>query len=270
MESCGDQDKSSMILYLTGNDCFLATVPIGDPTKSEKGGWVNGPALHPGAASLARYSVKTSGWSKADFQLSKMILTLSPSKAMFMLHSMPLSSLLHHTWSGWLASYLWKLLRCSGDCTTRTTSGSRVLLLTAVTDMCAFAVGECAFVLLIVVTALSSIMEPSICLYGQDGLERTWIICLPHSYTLPCCLSHLQWGSLGKGTTVCQMVEATTSEAFMGWGLDYCSIWDGGHQCLVHGSEGQPWWAHIAQNLMSYIWTVDQLNSLSCCMINFL
>ena len=41
-----------------------------------------------------------------------------------------------------------------------------MLLLTAVTDMSTFAVGECAFVLLVVVTALSSIMEPSICLCG--------------------------------------------------------------------------------------------------------
>ena len=50
-----------MILYLTENEHFLATMPIGNPTKSEKGGWVNGPALHPTATSLARYSVMTLG-----------------------------------------------------------------------------------------------------------------------------------------------------------------------------------------------------------------
>ena len=48
-----------MILYLTGNECFLVTMPIGNPTKSEKGGWVNGLALCPVATSLARYSMMT-------------------------------------------------------------------------------------------------------------------------------------------------------------------------------------------------------------------
>ena len=89
-----------MILYLTGNKHVLVTMPIGNPTKSEKGSWVNGPALHSAATSLARYSMMTSRWSKADFHLSKMILVFSLSKPMFMLHSMPLSSLLHHAWSG--------------------------------------------------------------------------------------------------------------------------------------------------------------------------
>ena len=89
-----------MILYLTGNECFLVIMPIDKPTKSEKGGWVNGPALDPAATSLARYSMMTSGWSKADFQLSEMMLVLSASKPMFMPCSIPLSSLLHHTCSG--------------------------------------------------------------------------------------------------------------------------------------------------------------------------
>ena len=53
--------KSCMTLYLTGNECFLVTTPIGDPTKFEKGSWVNGPALHPVVTSLARYSMITSG-----------------------------------------------------------------------------------------------------------------------------------------------------------------------------------------------------------------
>ena len=151
---------------------------------------------------------------------------------------MPLSSLPHHAWSGWLARYLQMLWRCSGDCAPRTTLQSRVLLLTAVTDVCMFAARECAFVLLVVVTALPSIMEPSVCLYEQGGLERTWLSCLPCSYVLPCCLSCLQQGSLGKGTPIYQMVEATTSEAFTGWGLNCCSIQDGGHQHLIHGGEG--------------------------------
>ena len=34
--------------------------------------------------------------------------------------------------------------------------------------------------------------------------------------------------------------------------------------------KGQLWWVHIAQNLMLYIWTADQMNYLSCCMIKFL
>ena len=89
-----------MILYLTGNKCFLVTMPINDLKKSEKDGWVNGPYLHPAATSLARYSVMTSGWSKADFQLPKIMLVLLPSTPMFTLCSMPLSSLLHHSWSG--------------------------------------------------------------------------------------------------------------------------------------------------------------------------
>ena len=55
-----------MILYLTGNECFSATTPISNLTKSMKGGWLNGPALHPAATSLARYSVMTSGLSKAN------------------------------------------------------------------------------------------------------------------------------------------------------------------------------------------------------------
>ena len=75
-------------------------MPIGNPTKSEKGGWVNGSALHPAATSLVRYSVMTSGWSKADFQLSETMLVLSHSKPMITPHLMPLSSLLHHAWSG--------------------------------------------------------------------------------------------------------------------------------------------------------------------------
>ena len=79
MESCGGQDRSWMILYLTGIEHFLGNYTHWQPTKSEKGGWVNGPALHPAATSLARYSVMTSGWSKADFQLSKMMLVCSPS-----------------------------------------------------------------------------------------------------------------------------------------------------------------------------------------------
>ena len=224
MESCGGQDRSCMILYLTGNKCFLVTMPIGDPTKSEKGGWVNGPSLYPAVILLAKYSVMTSGWSKADFQLSEMMLVLSPSKPIFMLSLMPLSSLLHHTWSGWFDRYLQKLLRCSGDCATRTTSGSSKLLLTAVTDMSTSAVGECAFALLVVVTDLSSIMEPSICLYGWGGLKRTWLSCLPCSYALLCHLWHLQWGSPGKGTPIYQMVEAATSEASTGWGLGCCCI----------------------------------------------
>ena len=124
MESCGGQDKLCMILYLTGNECFLVTIPIGDLTKSEKGGWVNGPALHPAATSLARYSMMTSGWSKADFQLPETMLVLSTSKPIFLLCSMLWSSLLHQAWSGWFARYLWKLLRCSGNWATKTTSGS--------------------------------------------------------------------------------------------------------------------------------------------------
>ena len=67
-----------MILYLTGNEHFLVTMPISDPTKSEKGGWVNGPTLHPAATSLARYSVMTPGLSKADFQLSVPCLSSHP------------------------------------------------------------------------------------------------------------------------------------------------------------------------------------------------
>ena len=34
--------------------------------------------------------------------------------------------------------------------------------------------------------------------------------------------------------------------------------------------KGQLWWLHITQNLMSYIWTADQMNILSCCIIKFL
>ena len=89
-----------MILYLTGNECFLVTMPISDLTKSEKGGWVNGPALHPAASSLVQYLVMTSGWSRAYFQLSETMLDLLPSKPAFTPHLMPLNSLLHHTWSG--------------------------------------------------------------------------------------------------------------------------------------------------------------------------
>ena len=163
-ESCGGQDRSCMILYLTGNEHFLVTMPTDNLTKSEKGGWVNSPALHPAATSLARYCVMTSGWSRADFQLSKTMLVLWPSKPMFTPHSMSLSSWLHHAWSGWCNRYLWKLLRCSGDCVTRTTLGNGVLLFTAATDVSTFAVGECASVLLVVITAFSSIMEPFICL----------------------------------------------------------------------------------------------------------
>ena len=61
MESCQGQDILYMILYLTGNEHFLVTMPISNWTKSEKGGWVNGSGLHPAASSLARYSMMTSG-----------------------------------------------------------------------------------------------------------------------------------------------------------------------------------------------------------------
>ena len=184
MESCGGQDRSCTILYLTGNECFLATMPICNLKKSKKGDWVNGPVLHPAATSLARYSMMTSGWLKAGFQLSETMLVLSPSKPMFTPCSMPWSSLLHHTWSGWFARYLQKLLRCSSDCTTKTTLGSRVLLLTVVTDMCLLAMGECASVQLEVITALSPIVEPFIWLCGCGGLGWTWFGCLPHLCTL--------------------------------------------------------------------------------------
>ena len=50
-----------MILYLTGNEYFLVTMPISDETKSENGGWVHGPALHPAVTSMAMYSMMTSG-----------------------------------------------------------------------------------------------------------------------------------------------------------------------------------------------------------------
>ena len=107
-----------------------------------------------------RYSSKTSGWFKADFQLPETILVISPSKPIFMPHSMPWSSLLHHAWSGWFARYLWNLLWWSGDWATKTTLGSRVLLLTVVADMCSFAIGKCASVQLEVITALSATVEP--------------------------------------------------------------------------------------------------------------
>ena len=144
----------------------------------------------------------TSGWSKVDFQLSETMLVLSPSKPMLMPHLMPLSSLLHHIWSGWFDRYLQKLLRCCGDFTTRTTLGSRVLLLTDATGVSMFAVRECAPVLLVVITALSSIMESFICLYGWGGLKWTWLSCLPYLYALLCCLCHLHQGSPGKGTCI--------------------------------------------------------------------
>ena len=79
---------------------FLATMPISNPMKSRKGGWVNGLALCPAATSLARYSAMNSGCSKVEFQLSKIMLVLSSLKPMSMPCSMPLSSLLHHAWSG--------------------------------------------------------------------------------------------------------------------------------------------------------------------------
>ena len=206
-EFCGGQDRSCMILYLTGNEHFLVTLPIGDLTKSEKEGWVNGPALHPAATLLERYSMMTSGWSKADFQLSETMLILSPSKPMFTPCLVPWSSLEHHTWSGSLVRYLWKLLRCSGDCATKTTSGSRVLLLTVATDMCSFTVGKCAAVQLEVITALSPIVEPSIQLCRWGGFGWTWFRCLPHSHALLHNLCHCQWGSLGKGTPIYQMID---------------------------------------------------------------
>ena len=180
---------------------------------------------------------------------------------------MPLSSLLHHTWSGWIARYLWKLLRCSGDCATRSTSGSRVLLLTAVQDMCPLALGEWASVLLEVITALSSIMEPFIWMCGWGGLGWTWLRHLPHLHALLCSLCHLQQGSMGKGTKwsnpphlkhlQSEVLNAVASRmvAIKAWSV------------VV---KGQLWWAHIAQNLMSYICTADQMNFLSCCMIKFL
>ena len=117
--------------------------------------------------------------------------------------------------------YLWKLLRYSGDCARRTTSGCRVLLHTVVTGKSMFAVGECAFVLLVVVTTLSCIIEPSICLYGWGGLKRTWLSCLPHLYALLCHLCCLQWGSLGKGAPIYQMVKPTTSQ----WWPSGISLW---------------------------------------------
>ena len=177
MESCGGQDRLCMILYLTGNECFLVTMPIGDLTKSEKGGWVNGPALHPAATSLARYSMMTSGWSKADFAIvwdHAHPLTLKANVYTAMFNALE-QCLLHHAWSGWFARYLWKLLRCSGDCTTKTTLGSRVLLLTVVTDMYSFAMGECASVQLKVITALSPTVEPFIWLHRWGGLGWTLI-----------------------------------------------------------------------------------------------
>ena len=173
-------------------------MPISDPMKSRKGCWVNGPALYYAATSLARYSVMTSWCSKVDFQLSKIMLVPLPSKPMCMPCSMPLSSLLHHAWSGWLARYLQKLLRCSGDSATKTTLGSRVLLLTVVVDVGPFAMGECTSVQLIVVTVFSSIMEPLVHLGKWAGFGWGWLGHLPHLKALlqSCCC--LQWGSLGK------------------------------------------------------------------------
>ena len=56
--------------------------------------------------------------------------------------------------------YMQKLLRCSGDCATKTTSGSRVILLPVVTDVCLLAMGECASVQLEIITAFSPVAEP--------------------------------------------------------------------------------------------------------------
>ena len=239
MESCGGQDKLCVILYLTGNEHFLVTTPIGNPIKSDKGGWVNVPALHPAAILLARYSMMTSGWSKANFQLPKTMLVLFPSKPIFMPCSMLWSSLLHQAWSAWFARSLQKLLRCSGDWATKTTSGSRVLLLTIVTHVCSFAIGECAYVQLEVITAFSPIAEPFVQLCGWGGLGWTWFNCLPWLHALLHNLHHLQQGSLGKGTPVYQMVEAPASEAFVGWGLNSTCIENSDHQGLVHGGEGE-------------------------------
>ena len=191
-----------MILYLTGNEHFLETTPIGDPMKSRKGDRVNDPALCPAATLLARYSMMTSGCSKVDLQLSKIMLVLLLSKPMSTPCSMPLSSLLHHTWSGWLNRYLQKLLRCSGDCATKTTLGSRMLLLTVAANMGPFAMGECTSVLLTVVTAFSSVMEPLVWLSKQAGFDWAWLWHLPCLSTLVWSLHHLQQGSLGKGAPV--------------------------------------------------------------------
>ena len=102
---------------------------------------------------------------------------------------------------------------------------------------CAHLQGECASAQLEVIAALSPIVEPFIWLWGGGGLRWAWFRCLPHLHALLHNLCHLQWGSLGKGIPIHQMVEAPISEAFAGWGLNHGCIENSGHQSLVHCGE---------------------------------
>ena len=115
-----------MILYLTGNEHFLVTMPISDLTKSEKGGWVNGLALCPAATSCWQ---DTAWWPLNGLRLTLNYPTPCSS-------SCPQSQYSCHVQCCEAACYTRlslddllgtckKLLRCSGDWAIKTTSGKQ-------------------------------------------------------------------------------------------------------------------------------------------------